>query len=159
MPVWADNWVIDVWRLNSVLFKLVRLHCRDFSNLHSYKELSDTSGIRSLTSLWILADALMLYRLVHFLLNTKITLRLIQQSSFSSRNPNCTIFFDFNTKIHGRSSFINRSKYVSELISFPWHNLSINTFKSKLKRSIPTFVEWLSFYFWERNVLHCLCTK
>jgi len=141
MPVWAGNLrLIDVRRLNSVLFKLVRLHCRDFSNLHSYKVLSDMSGIRSLTSLRIMADTIMLYRLVTYPLNTEITLRLIQQSSFSFRYPNRIVFFDFSINMHGRSSFIYRSKYISELITFPWTNLSINAFRTKLKNSIPTYI-------------------
>jgi len=141
MPIWGANLnLIDKRRLNSALFRLVRLHCRDFSNILSFRELSDRTGIRSLTSLRTLSDSCMLYKLITCPLNTEITLRLIQQCTFSFRYPNKLVFFDFSTKKLGSSSFMNRAKKISETISFEWHDISFATFKYKLKKSTPIFM-------------------
>jgi len=138
IPIWGGNISHnDHRRLSSLLFKIVRLHCRDFSNIFSNKQLCERTSIRSLTSLRILADCNMLFKLVLYPLNTEITLRLIQQTSFSARFPNRLIFFDFSCKRIGRTSFINRSKRISELIPFEWNHLSIQQFRKRMKTVTP----------------------
>jgi len=69
-----------------------------------------------------------------------ITLILIQQSSFSSTFPNKIIFFDYSTKSQGRQSFINKSKRISELISFPRHNLLKDAFMKRLEESVLIYM-------------------
>jgi len=141
MPLWCGNISAnDNIRLSSLLFKIIRLHCRDFSNVFSNKQLRERTGIRSLTSLRILADTNMLFKLITFPLNTEITLRLIQQSTFSARFPNRLIFFDFSCKKVGRLSFINQSKRVSELIPFDWHQMSLQRFKRTMKSVTPIYI-------------------
>jgi len=128
MPVWAGYLSLsDTKRLNSGLFRLVRLHCWDFSNQLSFRELCDLAKIRSFTLLRIMANAKLLFQLVTHPLNTELTLRLIQQSTFSFRFPGKIIFLDFDIKKHGCSSFINRYKRMSETITFPWHNLNVES--------------------------------
>jgi len=141
LPIWGGNISAnDNRRLSSLLFKIIRSHCRDFSNIFSNKQLCDRTGIRSLTSLRILADTNMLFKLITHPLNTEITLRLIQQSTFSARFPNRLIFFDFSYKKVGILSFINRSKKVSELIPFNWHQMSLYQFKRSMKLVTPIYI-------------------
>jgi len=126
-----------------------------FFNILLFRELSDRTGIRSLTSLRTLADSCMLYKLITCPLNTEITLRLIQQCTFSFRYPNKLVFFDFSTKKLGSSSFINRAKKISEPISFEWHDISFATFKYKLKKSTPIFMLWRTSKSYKVLWIHC----
>jgi len=126
----------------SHLFKIIRLHCRDFSNIFTNKQLCERMAIRSLNSLRILADCNMLYRLITYPMNTEITLRLIQQSTFSACYPNRLIFFYFSSKSVWRSSFINRSKAILNLIPFEWHQMSMHRFKKNMKIVTPIYFYW-----------------
>jgi len=145
MPIWSGSISFnDNRRLSSLLFKIIRLHGRDFSNIFTNKQLCERTDIRSLNSLRILADCNMLHRLITYPMNTEITLRLIQQSTFSVRFPNRLIFFDFSSKRVGRSSFINRAKEILNHIPFEWHQMSTHRFKKSLKITTPIYIQWMN---------------
>ncbi len=57
---------------------------------------------------------------------------------FMSWLGNRLMFFDYGSKRIGRRSFINRAKYISELIPYEWTNLSPPAFKPK--------INWFLFY-------------
>jgi len=142
MPIWSGSISFNDNRsLSSLLFKIIRLHCRDFSNIFTNKQLCERTAIRSLNSLKILADCNMLHRLITYPMNMEITLRLIQQSTFSVRFPNRLIFFDFSSKKVGRSSFINRAKEISNHIPFEWYQMSTQRFKKYLKITTPIYIQ------------------
>jgi len=130
----------DKRRLASLLFKIIRLHCRDFNNIHSNRELCEINKFRSLNSIRIMADAIMLHRIVTLNSCTSLTIRLIQQTTYSGRFPNSLIFFDCSNKWIGRHSFINRAKQISEVIRFPWIDLTPEQFKLKLRQQIPYYI-------------------
>jgi len=67
----------------------------------------------------------------------ELTIRFFQQSFFLPRYPEKLCFFDASSKRIGRSSFVNQSKQISELIPFPWPDLSVATFKAKIKETVP----------------------
>jgi len=141
LPIWGANISHEEnRRLSSLMFKIVRLHYRDFTNILSNREICELTSIRSLTSIRILADCNLLHKFIKFPMNSEITLRLIQQTSFSARYPNRLIFFYFSCKKIGKTSFINRTKKIAERIPFEWLNLSAFTFKKKMKESTPIYL-------------------
>jgi len=141
MPIWAYNSnLIDRKRLNTLLLKVTRLHCRDFDRIFSNRELFEASGIRSFESLRIVTDSIMLHRLVTHPTNTELTIRLIQHTTLNTRYPNNLIFCDFSSKRIGRHSFANRAGRISQLITFPWIDLDIRQFKKKIKESTPLYI-------------------
>jgi len=141
IPVWGGNLnSIDKRRLNSLIFKTIRMHCRDFNNIFSNRQLCEMTGLRSLDSIRILADSLLLHKIVTMSSSSHLTMRLIQQTTFQGRCPNRLIFFDFSTKRIGRQSLINRAKRISELIPFPWIDLSPLQFKIKMKTTTPIYI-------------------
>jgi len=141
MPVWGGNLnTIDRRRLNTLLFKVVRLHCRDFSRILTNKELCETAKIRSMDSIRIISDAKQLHGIVTSFTNTQLTLRLIQQTTVGRRYPDNLVFCDFSRKKIGSQSFINRAKRISELIPFAWIDLSPALFSIRMKRTTPIFI-------------------
>jgi len=69
--------------------------------------------------------------------NLEFTVRLIQQSFSLPKYPEKLYFFDASIKQMGQSSFVNRSKQISELISpFAWLDLNVGTFKAKIKATV-----------------------
>jgi len=141
-PVWAGCLnANDVRRLNSLLYKVMRVHLFDFHRELTRQELCSKSGIRNFNSLRIVSDSVMLHKLTKFPeFNTTITLRMIEQTTFHSRYPQRPRFFDASIRKYGRSSFINRSKRISEFIPFDWPDLSTATFKNKMKSFTPLFI-------------------
>jgi len=148
ISVWGANLNSrDKRRLASLLFKIIRLHCRDFNNIHSNKELCEMNKFRSFDSVRIMADATMLHRIVTLNSCSSLTIRLIQQTTFSGRFPNSLIFFDCSNMWIGKHSFINRAKQISELIRFPWIDLNAEQFKRKLRALIPYYISPWNTYF------------
>lgn len=141
-PVWAGCLNIrDVKRIDKVFYKTLRLHCFDFERKLSNYELCMKSNIRSFVSLRLVNDAIMLQRLCRNPNNTDLTIRLILQSFLISRHPDRLHFFDLSQKRIGRTSFINRSKRISELIPFPaWSDMESLAFKKKIKERIPLYM-------------------
>lgn len=137
LPIWGANISYnDNRRLSSLLFKIIRLHCRDFL-IYSW---IDNCVIQPQLDLWSRYEYWLLYNLISSSMNFKFTLRLIQQTSFSPRFPNILIFFDFGCKRIVSTSFINHSKKISKLIPFKWHKLSLNQFKKKMKEATPIYI-------------------
>lgn len=130
----------DARRLGALVFKTIRLNCRDFNNIFRNKDLCVMSDLRSFDSARTVNDALMLYALCTNPSNTLLTTRLIQQSLSFSRFPARIAFVDYSNRRIGRSSFINRSKRICESIPFDWLHLSARVFKAKLKNAIPLYL-------------------
>jgi len=141
LPVWGGCIsLVDRNRVNKVLFKIMRLHCFDFKREKSNLELCNQSGLRNFESLRITCDTIMLHRLCHKPESSLLTTRLIQQSFTIDRNPGRIYFFDASSKRVGRTSFINRAKAISELIPFPWPDLSFHAFKKRIKQQVPLLI-------------------
>jgi len=138
LPVWGGCLTqVEIARLNTIIYKIMRIHCFDFNRRLNNRELCRVSNMRNFSSLKIIYDTTMLHRLCRTPENYHLTTRLIQQSYFSDRQPGRVFFFDNSIKRIGGMSFINRSKKISELISFPWPDLSYHAFKTRMKESIP----------------------
>jgi len=139
--VWASNITIaDHQRIDTLWFKVLRMHCFDFRRILTNEEVCASTNIRSFKSMRMLYDSGMLHRLCLKPLNTPITLRLIEQSYFHSRYPNGIKFFDNSLHRVGKSSFISRAKSISEMIPFEWGNLSEATFRIKMKSALPLYI-------------------
>lgn len=71
-------------------------------------------------------------------------LPLFEQSYNLDRFPGNVYFFDYSKKRVGRSSFINRTKLVSELVPFKWLDIPRVKMKTQMKAVISTIFElWL----------------
>jgi len=141
LPVWGVCIShVDASRINKVLFKVMCLHCFDFKREKTNLELCTESGLRNFPSLRIVSDTTMLHRLCHKPESSSITARLIQQSFTNFRNQGRIYFFDDSRRKVGRTSFINRAKAISELIPFPWPDLSFHAFKKRIKISVPILI-------------------
>lgn len=130
----------DARRISSLVFKMIRLNCRDFSRILRTTELCVMSRIRSFHSVRIVNDAFMLHSQCTNPNNKILTTRLMQHSVSFSRFPNKIEFIDYNRKRIGRSYFINRSRKIGTSISFDWIHLNPIIFKKKLKESIPLHI-------------------
>jgi len=130
----------DLRRLNTLLFKIIRLHCRDFSRILSNAELCLSTGLRSFNSIKLLRDTTLLHGLCTNTSNTPLTLRLIEQSISSSRFPKKLTFYDNSIRRPGRQSFINRAKHIAELIPFDWADLSRQSFIKTIKTTTPIYI-------------------
>jgi len=130
----------DTRRINTLLFKIMRLYCKDHNRTLTNRELCLTSGLRTFNSMRIVTDAVMLHNLFVTPINTNLTLRLIEQCSFNSRYPQRPFFFDYSVKQVGRNSFINRAKRIAELIPFTWPDMSRATFKFQMKTVTPNHI-------------------
>jgi len=140
-PIWAGCISSkDLSRLNTLMFKIIRMHCRDFSRIFSNRELCQTSQIRSFNSVRILRDTNTLHSLCTNPTNTLLTLRLIQQSYCHSRFRNRISFFDNSQRKIGRNSFVNRSKRIAELIPFEWADLNRYAFKRRIAQTVPLYI-------------------
>jgi len=114
----------------------------DLPNCFFKNTSNESSNIRSLTSMRVLADSLMLFKLTTSPTNLDLTLRLIQQCTFLSRYPNKIVFFDYSYKRVGHTSFINRSKVIAELIPFEWIDLTLVQFKKQMMECTPKNIRW-----------------
>jgi hypothetical protein len=126
-------------RLDSCYFKVLRLLCRDFKGSKSRPVILNQTGMVSLRAIFFRRDASLLYYLCTTLKPDSIVVRLISQCYFISRQSNRLLFFDSSSKRIGRHSFINRARYISELIPFEWSHLNPPAFKSKI-RMISQFI-------------------
>jgi len=140
-PVWAYCISsVDARRLDSVIYRALRQHCFDFNRTLSNQELCQRTGIRSFKSLRVLADTHMLHNLCTLQHNTVLLTRLLTQSYTLQRFPNRVQFFDFSSRRIGKSPFINRAKFISELIPFCWIDLATVKFKMKMKIATPIYM-------------------
>lgn len=140
-PIWAGCLTVsELKRINTLVFKILRQQCFDYNRYLSNRELCAKSNIRSFTSLRVINDTIMLHGLCRNPTNLELTIRLIQQSFSLPRYPEKLYFFDASNRRIGRSSFVNRSKHISELIPFPWSDLAVNTFKTKIKAAVPLYM-------------------
>ena len=105
------------------------------------KKHYEVAGLRSLTSLFAVADCSLLYKLCVGMGVEPLCERLMAQCHTSNRNPNKLFFFDYSRLWVGRSSFVNRAKLIAELIPFDWLNLSPLAFKNKIKQRFPIFMK------------------
>jgi len=141
-PVWAGCLSFqDNRRLNSLIYKVIRLNCRDFSKILSNREICDKTLIRSFNSARIVNDSLMLHSLCTNPTNTLLTIRLMQNSVSFSRFPNKIAFHDQSRKRIGKNSFANRAKYISELIPYEWVTINSKIFRRRIKASVPIFIQ------------------
>jgi len=149
LPVWGGCLSkLETNRLNTLIFfKIMRIHCFDFRKRRNNLELCRESQLRNFNSLRILSDTSTLHRLCSDPKSSYLTTRLIQQSYFLEWNPGRIFFFDNSTKRIGGNSFINRAKKISELIPFPWPDLSYHVFKTRMKLATPLSVGWTKIWY------------
>jgi hypothetical protein len=119
-------------RLESSYYKILRLLCRDFKGTESREKLLSKSCMMSLRSLFVVRDTKLLHKLCTEMRPEPLIERLLSQSFVQSRRENRLFFYDYSTMKIGRASFINRAKYISELMPFEWLNLSPMSFHRKL---------------------------
>jgi len=124
-------------RLESCFFKVIRLLCRDFKGRKGRDQLLLDSGVTSLRSTFVIRDAKLLHTFCSTLTPEPIIECLLSQCHFIARRGNRLFFHDYSTKKIGRNSFINRSKYISELIPFEWTNLKCHAFYAEIKSITP----------------------
>jgi len=138
-PVWADGVsMADARRIDTMLFKTMRLLCRDHLKRLTNMALCEAAKLRSFKSLRKISNSTMLSKLVmHPNDINYLTERLIMQSTFNSRQLGMLRFFDMSTKRVGKSSFVNRAKDICEAIPFDWPDISHQSFKRKIKESTP----------------------
>ncbi len=51
------------------------------------------------------------------------------------------IFNDYSRKKIGRTGFVNRAKYIAELLPFEWLNLIDTSFRRNLNLILPLFLK------------------
>ena len=124
-------------RLDSSFFKILRLLCRDFEARKSRLLLLEKSSMQSLRTIFFCRDAKLLHTLCHDLRPEPLAERLLSQCHFLTRLGNRPHFFDYSAKKIGRNSFINRAKYISEMIPFEWPDMSSPLFSIKIKATTP----------------------
>jgi len=127
-------------RLESCFYKALRMQVRDFRGELSRITLVNMSGIMSLRSIFILRDTCLLHRLCTSGLCDSLGSLLMAQCHFSVRKPNSLYFFDYSKRKVAKNSFINRAKFIAELIPFEWSHLGQKTFISLMKRMVPKFL-------------------
>ena len=128
-------------RLESCFFKVIRLLCRDFKGKIGRQELIEKSGIPSIRSVFIVRDMKLLHKFCTNLIPDPIVERLMSQCHILTRREKRLYFYDYSYKKIGRSSFINRSKYIVELIPFEWLHLNEHLFGVKIKNLVPNFLK------------------
>jgi hypothetical protein len=128
-------------RIDSCFFKMIRLLCRDFRGKISRAKLISDSGMRSLRSTFIERDAKLLHKICTELKPEPLVERLLSQCYIQARRENRLFFYDYSYKKVGRTSFINRAKYIAELIPFEWLNLNEVSFHNKMKSTIPPYMK------------------
>jgi len=124
-------------QIDTLINKLLRLHCFDFHRRIPNTELHRLTGCRSFKSLRTIFDACTLHQICTEALSTPLTLRLMEQSYTRERVANRVFFFDFSSKQTGKSSFVNRAKSISETIPFDWMICTRHLFKFKMKATVP----------------------
>lgn len=143
VQVWGDGTsAIDLRRIDTMLFKVMRQHWGDYRRTLSNWEICTRTRLRNFNSLKRVANAVMLHKLVtepdH---NKHLTERLIMQSTFSSRHTDQLRFFDFSTRRAGKSSFINRVKELNEVMPPRWFDMSSVQLKLKMKETTPYLLQ------------------
>jgi len=128
---------IDTRKINTFLFKEIRVHCKGHGKTLRNSQLCDISNLRTFNSMRVVFNAVMLHSLIRNPINTTIKLCLIEQPSFSSRYPSKPISFDYSLKRVDSTSFVNRAKKISDLIPFDWSDLTKGAFKCKMKSINP----------------------
>jgi hypothetical protein len=124
-------------RLDSSYYKVLRLLCRDYKARISRTTLLDKSGMFSLRSMFVCRDAKLLHTLCYNLRPEPLAERLLSQCHFLTRLGNRPHFFNYSARKVSRNSFINRAKYISELIPFDWIDVRPEVFSTKIKSSVP----------------------
>jgi len=127
---------IDSRKINTVLFKIMRVHCKDHGRTLRNSKLCELSNLRTFSSMRDVFDAVMLqkpHKHHHCITSNWIVIFLFQI-------PFKTIFFDYSLKRVGSTSFMNRANKISELIPFDWSDLTKGAFKWKMKLTTPNFI-------------------
>ena len=140
MPVWGrsiNQKMVD--RLNSSIFKMLRLYCFDFNRELHRADLVRTANIRTFPSMRIISDCKMLHKLCQAGEPPYISERLRKLSYKLSRYPGRLFFHSAGNK-HGKKCFINRAKFTSELMQFQWMTLSESALKQKINNITPRFI-------------------
>ena len=136
-PVWGKSILsTEKHRIETNMNRVVRLLTnRELSN----RELYINHGMRSFISMCTISDCSMLYKLCTALDIDPQCERLLSQCTTSSWFPGKITFYDYSRTRVDKSSFINCSKDISELIPFEWMNLSPSSFTRQLKAQTPFY--------------------
>ncbi len=124
-------------KLKYCYFTIKRLLRRDFRGKMSREKLFVDSGMRSLRSLFVKRDVKLLLRFCTSLKPEPIIERPLSQCYTQSRPDNKLYYYYYSTRKSSRASFINRAKYIAELIPFEWLQLSNNSFHRQFISMLP----------------------
>ncbi len=128
-------------RLNCTLTRVVRLlYKKRMDKNMSNRDLYLRTNMRTFSSICTLIDCNMLFKICTELNIEPLCEGLMARCHMSDRFPNKMFFFDYSSTKFGKSSFLNRSRYIAELLVFDWLNLSTPTFKRTLKFTVPFFM-------------------
>ena len=128
-------------RLNCTLNRVVRLlYKKRMDKNMSNRDLYLRTNMRTFSSLCTLIDCNMLFKICTEMNIEPLCEGLMARCHMSDRFPNKMFFFDYSSTKFGKSSFLNRSRYIAELLVFDWLNLSTPTFKRTLKVATPLFM-------------------
>ena len=140
-PLWARNINETLTnKLNSCMYRVMRLFCKDFSMRYHRSELVILSQLRNFHSQRIIAEAATLQSLMFHKNSGYLTDRLAQQSYTNPRFKGFVVFRGFVKHRPGAFSFIHHAKQIAELITFPWLDLHPKHFKRKIKKETPMMI-------------------
>ncbi len=131
----------DRQKLNVNLNRVARMVLKVNKKKLSNRELYVGSGLRSFSSVCIMAECGTLYGLCTELQLEPLSERLLSQSYVSERFGNTLKFFDYSRIRVGKNSFVNRAKNIAELMNFDWTNMKPLSFKNALKAAVPLYME------------------
>ena len=138
LPVWGrtiNNNLAN--KLNTCLYKAMRLICKDFSFKLHRSELIRLTQVRNFPSFRIIHECTMLQSLIMHKNAGYLTDRLEAQSYRNSRFKGRMTFKGFALKRPGTVSFVHQAKRIAEMIPFPWLDINPKHFKKKIKLITP----------------------
>ncbi len=128
-------------RINCTLNRAVRLlYKKRMDKNMTNRDLYMETNMRTFSSTCTMIDCNMLYKICTELNIEPLCEGLMARCHLSDRFPNKLFFFDYSSTKFGKSSFLNRSRYIAETLVFDWLNLSMGTFKKTLRSTIPLFI-------------------
>jgi len=123
-------------RIDSCFFRMLRLLNYDFKGRESRQNLVENSNMRSPRSLFIIRDMQLLHKLCTKLATEPLISKLISRAHYNERRPNRLLFFDHSQRKIGRNNFINRARYVAELIPCEWTHMNEISFNRMIKNLV-----------------------
>jgi len=124
-------------KLKSFYYHLIRVLLRDFDFKLNRTRLLERAKLENLENILFKRNSVFVFKILKDLTPSRLACEFLIRTYANERHPNRLTLFDLSRSRIGKKSPINHAKHVIDKWNFDWTNISIESFKLRLKSQFP----------------------